>query len=134
MTATSRTTYAMGRDGLLPVWFARVSERYATPVNSIIFMGGLIALLALAGSFVWLAIVSTLARMVVYAISIASLPAKERGKPIAWMMVIAAIAVCAYAALQSAWASWQMLLILCAAGSALYLLARFRRASVAPEM
>lgn len=134
MTATSRTTYAMGRDGLLPVWFARVSERYATPVNSIIFMGGLIALLALTGSFVWLAIVSTLARMVVYAISIASLPAKERGKPIAWMMVIAAIAVCAYAALQSAWASWQMLLILCAAGSALYLLARFRRASVAPEM
>lgn len=125
MTATTRTTYAMGRDGLLPVWFAKVSERYATPVNSILFMGGLIALLALTGSFVWLAIVSTLARMVVYAISIASLPKKEQGKPMIWFLVVGAIAVCAYAALQSAWASWQVLLILCLAGSVLYLLARF---------
>ncbi|MFU7528088.1 APC family permease [Qipengyuania sp. ASV99] len=125
MTATTRTTFAMGRDGLLPIWFARVSELYATPVNSILFMGGLIVFLALTGSFVWLAIVSTLARMVVYAISIASLPKKERGTPIVWLLVLGAIAVCAYAALQSAWASWQVLLILCLAGTVLYLLARF---------
>lgn len=127
MTGTTRTTYALGRDGLLPAWFARVSKRYATPSNSIMFMGGLIAVLALTGSFVWLAVISTLARMIVYSISIASLPKKERGKPLIWLMVVAAIAVCAYAALQTAWPSWRMLLILVAAGSVLYLIARFNR-------
>ncbi|MDB5695422.1 MAG: amino acid permease [Sphingomonas bacterium] len=103
MTGTTRTTYALGRDGLLPAWFARVSERYATPANSILFMGGLVTVLALTGSFVWLAVISTLARMLVYSASIASLPIKERGKPLIWLSVIAAIGVCAYAALQTAW-------------------------------
>ena len=133
MTGTTRTTYALGRDGLLPAWFAKVSERYATPANSILFMGGLIALLALTGSFVWLAVVSTLARMIVYSISIASLPKAERGKPLIWLMVVAAIAVCAWAALQTAWPSWRMLLILVAAGSVLYLAARIRRAKAAAD-
>ena len=66
MTGTTRTTYAMGRDGLMPAWFGAVSKRFATPVHSILFMGGLIAILALTGSFVWLAVISTLARMIVY--------------------------------------------------------------------
>ena len=136
MTGTTRTTYALGRDGLLPAWFGRVSERHATPANSIMFMGGLIALLALTGSFVWLAVVSTLARMIVYSISIASLPKAERGKPLIWLMVFAAIAVCAWAALQTAWPSWRMLLILIAAGTILYGVARlaaFRQARAGPE-
>ncbi len=129
MTGTTRTTYAMGRDGLLPAWFGRVSDRFATPANSILFMGGLIALLALTGSFVWLAVVSTLARMIVYSISIASLPKKERATPLIWLMIVAAIAVCAWAAWQTAWPSWRMLLILVAAGSLLYLFARSSRGS-----
>ena len=121
MTGTTRTTYAMAREGLLPPWFARVSAAYATPANSILFMGGLIALLALTGSFVWLAVVSTLARMIVYSISIATLPRRERATPLVWLMVAAAIGVCAWAAAQSEWASWRMLLILVAAGSLLYI-------------
>ena len=129
MTATTRTTYAMARDGLLPGWFGSISERYATPKHSIMFMGGLIAVLALTGSFVWLAVVSTLARMIVYSISIASLPTKERATPLIWLMVVAAIAVCAWAAFQSAWPAWRMLLILVGIGSLLYLLARYRRSA-----
>ena len=129
MTGTTRTTYAMARDGLLPTWFGRVSERYATPSNSILFMGGLIAVLALTGSFVWLAVVSTLARMIVYSISIASLPTKERATPLIWLMVIAAIAVCAWAAYQSAWPAWRMLLILVASGSLLYVVTRYGRSA-----
>ncbi|HLL58546.1 MAG TPA: APC family permease [Allosphingosinicella sp.] len=131
MTGTTRTTYALGRDGLLPGWFGKVSERYATPSNSVLFMGGLVALLALTGSFVWLAVVSTLARMIVYSISIASLPRAERGKPLIWLMVIAAIAVCVWAASQTAWPSWRALLALVAVGTMLYLIAR--RARVRPE-
>jgi hypothetical protein len=101
-----------------------VSARYATPANSILFMGGLIALLALSGSFVWLAVVSTLARMFVYAISIAALAKEERPSPALWLLIAAAIAICGWAAAQSAWASWQMLLILAAAGTLLYAAAR----------
>ena len=126
MTGTTRTTYAMAQGGLLPAWFGGVSARFATPVNSILFMGGLIALLAVTGSFVWLAVVSTLARMIVYSISIASLPAKDKGRPLTWLMVVAAIAVCAWAAFQSAWPAWRMLLILVGIGSLLYLVTRHR--------
>jgi len=153
LTGTSRTSYAMGRDGLLPGWFGRVSPRFATPANSIAFMGGLIAVLALSGSFVWLAVVSTLARMFVYSISIASLavvPA-QAGTPegemhrspsppgapafagaTVWLMIVPAIAVCVWAASQSTWASWRMLLILAAAGTILYAAARLsaRKAKV----
>ncbi|HEY0131359.1 MAG TPA: APC family permease [Allosphingosinicella sp.] len=153
LTGTSRTSYAMGRDGLLPGWFGGVSARFATPANSIAFMGALIALLALSGSFVWLAVVSTLARMFVYSISIASLakpvvPAKagtsgqevSAGLPevpasagmTVWLMIVPAIAVCAWAAAQTAWPSWRMLLILVAAGTMLYAAARLsaRKGSV----
>jgi APA family basic amino acid/polyamine antiporter len=134
ITAATRTTYALGRDGLLPAWFGRVSERFATPANSILFMGLLIALLAVTGSFVWLAVVSTLARMIVYSISIAALPKAEkdgaRRLPV-YAMMAAGLAVCLWAALQSEWPSWRMLLILIAAGTVLYLFARL--ASVRPE-
>jgi amino acid transporter len=152
LTGTSRTSYAMGRDGLLPGWFGRVSARYATPANSIAFMGALIAVLALSSSFVWLAVVSVLARMFVYSISIASLarpapfiwaeagtsgrevsagldeaPASAgvpRGGAATWIMIVAAVAVCAWAASQSSFESWRMLLILVAAGTMLYAAAR----------
>lgn len=124
LTGTSRTSYAMGRDGLLPTWFGQVSRRYATPANSIVFMGALVAVLALSGSFVWLAVVSTLARMFVYSISIASLAKSERTGAATWAMIAAAIAVCVWAAAQSSWDSWRMLLILAASGTALYAAAR----------
>nr|MBA2431956.1 APC family permease [Chthoniobacterales bacterium] len=78
MTSTPRITYALARDGLLPARFAQVSTRYRTPAFSIAFMGLLGIVLALSGSFVWLAVVSTLARLIVYAASIAALPAAER--------------------------------------------------------
>ena len=132
ITGTTRATYAMGRDGLLPGWFGKVSSRHATPANSIAFMGGLIALLALSGSFVWLAVVSTLARMIVYSVSIASLPKQERPSAGLWLMISAGIAVCAWAAFQSAWPSWRMLLILVAAGTLLYV-AALRRVPAPPR-
>ncbi len=129
MTGTTRTTYAMARDGLLPAWFGRVSERYATPSNSILFMGGLIAILALTGSFVWLAVVSTLARMIVYAASIAALPSALRGAGLrlgagTGMMMAGGLLVCLWAAYQSQPISWAVLGGLLAVGLLLYAVAR----------
>ncbi len=100
LTATPRATFALARDGMLPAWFGRVSERWGTPANSVLFMGGLVALLVLTGSFVWLAVVSTLARMIIYAACIAALPptqgrAGEGTSVLTWAMVGAGLAVCA---------------------------------------
>ena len=131
MTSTPRVTYALARDGSLPAWFGRVNERWATPANSILFMGGLGAALAVSGSFVWLAVVSTLARLFVYAACLAALPRAERrneGRAATWTAAaVPGLLVCLWAASQSAWPAWRTLLILVAAGLVLYAIARRRR-------
>ncbi|MGZ8998263.1 MAG: hypothetical protein ACXW2T_05325, partial [Allosphingosinicella sp.] len=104
--------------------FGKVARPYSTPANSILFMGGLVALLALTGSFVWLAVISTLARLIVYSIGIAALPRMERPTLLWWGLIAAGLVICLWAAFQSAWPSWRMLGILIAAGTLLYWLAR----------
>jgi amino acid transporter len=126
MTATPRVTYAMGERGDLPRWFARVNARFATPANSILFMAAVAAALALTGSFVWLAAVSVLARLFVYAATIAALPkAPERPRITAahWITGAIGIALCGYAALQADAKAWWTLAALAIAGLVLYALA-----------
>ncbi|MGS1016355.1 APC family permease [Allosphingosinicella humi] len=132
LTSTPRVTFALANQGLLPRWFGSVSRRFQTPANSVLFMGLLGLVLALTGSFVWLAVVSTLARLFVYAASIAALPGAERraGRPGGigtFLPIAAALLVCLWAALQSEWPAWRMLAILAMTGTLLYALARFRR-------
>jgi amino acid transporter len=132
LTATPRATFALAEARMLPAWFGRVSTRWGTPANSVLFMGALIGALALSGSFVWLAVVSTLARMIVYSASIAALPRTQRKageavRPLTWLMVVAGLLVCLWGAAQSQWASWRVLLGLIALGALLFAAARFRR-------
>jgi len=129
MTATPRVTYALAGQGSLPAWFGRISPRYATPANSVMFMGLAGIALAVTGSFVWLAIVSTLARLFVYALCIAALPRAEKPGAGTWAMIAAALAVCLWAAAQSTWPAWAMLAGLAVAGLLLYALARRQAAS-----
>jgi amino acid transporter len=124
LTSTPRVTFALAGQGSLPRWFGAVSTRFATPANSVLFMGLVVAALAVTGSFVWLAIVSTLARLIVYAVSIAALPRAEKPGPAMWAMAAAGLAVCGWAAAQSKWPSWAMLAGALAAGLILYALAR----------
>jgi amino acid transporter len=124
ITGTARVTYAMSREGLLPAWFGRVSERHATPAVSILFLGGFVAALAISGSFVWLAVVSTLARMFVYALSIAALPRLEPGRFAVWLLAFVGIAVCAWAAAQSTAQAWVTLAVLAGAGLPLFLIGK----------
>lgn len=125
MTSTPRVTYALAEDGLIPNWFARVNAKWRTPANSVLFMGLAGAALALSGSFVWLALVSTLARLFVYGTSIAALPAARRsdgkGTGLALRLVIfGGLMVCVWAAAQSELRSWLMLGGLLAVGALLY--------------
>jgi amino acid transporter len=128
-----RVPFALAEQNLLPRWFGRISPRYATPFNSVLFIAGLALVLALVGSllsetgsFVWLAVVSSLARLCVYAVSIAALP-RSRPGAVSWSMMLIGLAVCVWAAAQSNWDTWAMLGGFLLAGFVLYALARIQR-------
>jgi amino acid transporter len=75
----SRTIFALAENGDLPRWFAKVHPRYRTPSNSILFTAGVALTLALTGSFVQLAAVSAVARLVMYfAVCTATLVLRRR--------------------------------------------------------
>jgi amino acid transporter len=73
-----RMTYAMARDGGLPRFLAAVHPRWRTPHWSIVAYGVLTFGLAISGSFVWLAGMSTLTRLVGYGLCVAALPRLRR--------------------------------------------------------
>lgn len=62
----SRTLFALAENGDLPKWFAKVHPAYRTPSNAILFTAVVALTLALTGSFVALAAVSAIARLVMY--------------------------------------------------------------------
>lgn len=127
MTSTSRVSYALGARGDLPRWFAAVHSRFVSPANSIAFLGVLAAILALIGTYVWLAVISTLARMIVYAVTIAALPwAPSKVKVPTWYYVMGAagIALCIWGAFQATAEAWRTLGALALAGALLYAIAR----------
>jgi len=78
MLSAPRMTYALAKMGSLPAWFGAIHPRTRTPLNSIVFYAGLGLVLALSGSFVWLAVISTLARLLSYILGVAALPVLEK--------------------------------------------------------
>ncbi len=131
MISTSRLTFAMAQEGSLPGWFGHVSARFSTPDNSIITLGVFACVLSLTGGFVWLAVVSVLARLTVYAVCILALMRlrKERqwSAPrntfmhLMWRIVPwIALLVCIGAASQSSAQAILMLVALLVAGILLY--------------
>ena len=76
-----RVTFALARDGSLPAWFGRVNAGSGAPVNSIVFCGILSFALALSQHYLWLVTMSTLVRMLTYALCIAAVPIIERTIP-----------------------------------------------------
>ncbi len=74
MLAGPRLTFALAEQRLLPDWFSEVNPRYSSPANSVVFLGGLALILALSGSFVLLAVATSLTRLIAYSVCIAALP------------------------------------------------------------
>ncbi len=129
----SRSTFGMAHYGLLPMWFGKVHERYSTPANSVIFQAVFVFVLAVSGTFVYLAIAGTLARMIGYSICILSLPkvrkmadpqtAKEALKvPGGYFIPIVGLSVCIFAMTQSELLNWQYLAGFVVVGTLLYFL------------
>jgi len=132
MTSTPRVSYALASRRDLPAWFGRVHPRFETPANSILFFAVVAAALAISGSFVWLAVVSTLARVIVYAVTIAALPRAPGERLLTiwhWLLGAVGILVCAWAASQADFKAWSTLAALSAIGLLLYAVARSRASS-----
>ena len=132
-----RMVYAMSHIGILPRWFGAVHPRYQTPSNAILFYAGFALLLALSGGFVFLAAMSTVVRLMVYVMCIATLPVLKKKKPEAenQFRLPGGMAIPAVALLLSLWLmthasakSWLITGAFMILGSGLYFLSRKYRA------
>jgi amino acid transporter len=124
MTASPRISHALASRGDLPAWVAAVHPRFLTPHASILLMAAIVAVLALSGGFVWLAVVSTLARMVVYAVTIGAWLKIERRGAGEIALGLVGILLCLAVTTQATVTAWATLAGLLLAGLVLFLLAR----------
>jgi len=136
VTSISRITSSFADQGLLPRWFGRISPRFATPSNSILAVGGIGLVLALSGTFVTLAVISTVSRLFAYLACMAAVPRLDMiaGK-LRWgrgiLLPAVAAVLCLWAASHSKPDEWRAFAAFLVAGTLLYLLARRGRGSVA---
>ncbi len=68
----SRMIFALAEHGQLPRFLAQIHPRFRTPANAIFFTSAVALTLALSGSFATIAVVSALARLLMYAGSAAA--------------------------------------------------------------
>jgi amino acid transporter len=135
MIAAPRLIFALAENRLLPGWFGNVHPKYATPDHSILIMGGLALVMALTGSFVELAVASSLSRMLSYIVCIASLPIirnrasdamKARAYRIrgGYLVPLVGLAICLWLTAQANAQNWRTVGILLAIGLVLYAVER----------
>ena len=74
MVTAPRLTYSLAREGSLPAWFGGVHPQYRTPARSVMVFSLLVFALSVYGSFIWLAAMSSLVRVLIYMACIASMP------------------------------------------------------------
>ena len=77
-TGGTRLLYAMAEQGQLPGVMARLHTEFRTPHWSVLATSAAILILALSGSFIYLAKLSLIARVAVFAITCATLPIMRR--------------------------------------------------------
>ena len=132
VTSISRITSSFADQGLLPRWFGKISPRFATPANSIVAVGAIGLALALSGSFITLAVISTVSRLFAYLACIAAVPRLDwlagkvrltRGV----LLPVLAGALVLWAASHSNWKEWRAFFAFLAVGALLYLGTRLGR-------
>ncbi len=119
-----RMSYALARDHCLPAWFAVVHPRFATPFYSILFAGVISTLLAVSNTFIYLAIMSTLVRLIGYALCIAALSRVEKTPLHRLPIALLAIGVCLVLMWFVSWQAWLMCAAFIVIGAGLYFWAR----------
>ena len=137
MFATPRLSYAIALDGNLPKWFGAVHPRFLTPANSTVLFGSLAFVLAVYGSFIWLAAAAVVSRLFVYAVISVSIPRLRKRHadregfvlPGGYAVPALAIAACAWLLLQVSRNSLLAAALAMVLGSVLYAVARRRSSS-----
>ena len=138
MLSAPRMLYAMSRLGSLPAWFGIIHPRYQTPANAIAFYALFSIALALSGGFVFLAVMSTVVRLIVYVMCIATLPVLHRklGEFEGQFRLFGGMAVPVLALVLSLWLmthasmkSWLATGVFMLLGSVMYLITRRRAAT-----
>lgn len=134
MFAVPRVTHSLAEQGLLPRPLAAVSVRFRTPWASVLLYAVLAWALAATGSFVLLAAMSVLVRLLMYLACLASMPAVDRqGPPDRWRLpggpavALLAAGVCLALLSQVGLPAVLGTAGLLACGSVLYALAQWRR-------
>lgn len=133
MIAAPRLIFSLAENKLLPRWFGHIHPRYATPDRCILVMAAMALFLALTGSFVQLAVASSVSRLLGYLICIASLPiirrnADEETRRQAYRLKggytipLIGLLICIWLLMQSKAESWTAVSILIAIGLVLYAL------------
>jgi amino acid transporter len=100
-TGNTRLPMVAGWDGLLPAWFSRLHPHHRTPINSIVFIGGVTFVFSLIGligvgrqeafQLLWnaSAVFYALTYLVMFAIPIAGFRGRAPGAPL-WVRLCAA--------------------------------------------
>ena len=131
MISSPRLTLGMAEEESLPPWFGEIHKKYKTPINSIIFKAVFVYILAVSGTFIYLAIASALTRMIAYVVCIASLPiinkrANEETRkqafklPGGYFIPLMGLIVCIGAIFQASLNSWLYMFGFIAFGSLFY--------------
>lgn len=129
LLSAPRMTYALARDGTLPGWLATIHPRYRTPYISIWLYGCLCLAMALSGSFIWLAVMSTLVRLLTYMVCIAALPKMRKtvdsfegqfSLPGGMLIPVFAFGLCLWLVSKASMDAWLTLLGFVVAGSVIY--------------
>lgn len=83
LIGASRLIYAMSLSGMLPAWFGRLHPTYRTPVNALIFIGGLSILAPFFGRqmLVWLVDAGGLSLIIAYVMVALSFVLLRRREP-----------------------------------------------------
>ena len=115
MYGQTRILFAMGRDGLLPCAFAKVSERSMTPVRNTVIVAGVVAVLAGFVPLDYLAdmvSIGTLVAFIVVAVAVILLRWREPDLPRGFQVPgypltpVLAILACAYILFSLHWYTW----------------------------
>jgi basic amino acid/polyamine antiporter, APA family len=135
MLTVSRVPYAMALAGQVPRVLGRVHPHYRTPYVAVVLSGVIVLALTLSSSFVYLLTVSTISRLLVFAVTCASLPKLRRMAavpaarfvlPGGLLIPCAAVTMIAWLLISSSWAESRDVTILILFGSLMYAVGKWR--------
>ena len=130
-----RLTFAFAEQGDFPAIFSRIHLRFRTPYVSVLVHALTVGALAIAGSFIWNAILSAAARLLTYAVICLAVPVFRRRAPHAqrfqmpggWLLPALGVVFCLVIAANMDRTHLGVIVLVAAAGALNWAWARTRR-------